>query len=232
MKRNCNYCSTEYEAEARYLNRGQGLTCSRACGTKYSAKLRTTEKKYNTSCAWCQAPLYRKASAMKRRTTFFCDRECMNNASRSGIIRTGPTAVNPRCAGCNKPTPDRSGYCRSCQSKTTIQEWLSGNNDVTLVYSRSTGLPTDTRSFVKKYLVETRGDKCEDCGFSGVNRKTGNSIIQMDHIDGNCFDNTPENLKLLCPNCHAMTETYGSLNKGSGRAHRRKSNFVPEVIQF
>ena len=230
MIRNCNYCSTEYQAEARYVNRGQGLTCSRSCGYKYAAQLRTVEHKPNTSCGWCQAPLWRKPSALAKTDKFYCNKECMDFAIRSGELRTGLNSAQPRCIRCNKITFGANGKCRSCTNTDTIEAWLSGNNDVTLIRSKTTGLPIDTRSFVKRHLIETRGDKCEDCGFSGVNRKTGNSIIQMDHINGNCFDNTPENLKLLCPNCHAMTETYGSLNKGSGRAHRRKSGRGPIAV--
>lgn len=33
--------------------------------------------------------------------------------------------------------------------------------------------------------------------------------LQVDHIDGNYFNNLPENLRLLCPNCHSQTDTFG-----------------------
>lgn len=35
--------------------------------------------------------------------------------------------------------------------------------------------------------------------------------------DGDPFNTIEHNLTLLCPNCHSLTPTYGSLNTGRGR---------------
>lgn len=36
--------------------------------------------------------------------------------------------------------------------------------------------------------------------------------LELDHIDGNNQNNNLENLRLLCPNCHAFTPTYRGRN--------------------
>ena len=53
--------------------------------------------------------------------------------------------------------------------------------------------------------------KCEMCGITEWNGQS--TPIELDHIDGNRYNNTIENLRILCPNCHAQTDTYRGRNK-------------------
>ena len=52
---------------------------------------------------------------------------------------------------------------------------------------------------------------CEQCGLS---EWRGRPIpLELHHINGNNTDNRLENLMLLCPNCHALTDSYRGKNK-------------------
>lgn len=37
--------------------------------------------------------------------------------------------------------------------------------------------------------------------------------LELDHINGVRLDNSLKNLRILCPNCHAQTDTYCGKNK-------------------
>jgi hypothetical protein len=75
---------------------------------------------------------------------------------------------------------------------------------------------------IRRYLIETRGEKCEECGWNKKNPITDTVPLDMDHVDGNHENNELTNLRLLCPNCHSLTPTYKGLNKGNGRSLRMK----------
>lgn len=52
--------------------------------------------------------------------------------------------------------------------------------------------------------------RCSRCGIREHNGKP--LSIQLDHINGVNNDYRLENLRMLCPNCHSLTETYGRRN--------------------
>ena len=69
----------------------------------------------------------------------------------------------------------------------------------------------------KHYLIKfgIKEYKCENCNRTEWFDKK--IPLEVEHIDGNHFNNRLENLKLLCPNCHAITDTYCSKIKGVHR---------------
>jgi hypothetical protein len=74
---------------------------------------------------------------------------------------------------------------------------------------------------IKRYLFEKYENKCGRCGWTAIHPVTKRIPLQVEHIDGDCENNKEDNLILLCPNCHVMTPTYGALNKGKSKRHRK-----------
>ena len=54
--------------------------------------------------------------------------------------------------------------------------------------------------------------ECETCGCDG-HWQNGLISLEVDHKDGDNTNNELSNLRYLCPNCHALTETYRGRNK-------------------
>lgn len=64
---------------------------------------------------------------------------------------------------------------------------------------------------LKRRLIQEgyKEDKCEICGQTNIwNGKT--LVLQVDHINGDHYDNRLENLRIVCPNCHTQTDTFAS----------------------
>ena len=57
--------------------------------------------------------------------------------------------------------------------------------------------------------------KCERCGWCEISQD-GRTPLELNHINGDRFDNRIENLRVLCPNCHSLQPTHRGLNKKKG----------------
>lgn len=123
------------------------------------------------------------------------------------------------CQNCGKEFVLYSGsggkYCsHKCQKEKEyndyIERWKNGKEDgLSGKYSLS--------KRIRKYFFNKYDCKCQKCGWGEINEFTNRTPLQIHHIDGNCFNNREENLELLCPNCHSLTENFGSRNTNASK---------------
>lgn len=76
---------------------------------------------------------------------------------------------------------------------------------------------------LKNFLVRVNGEECSECNL-GPEWNGKLLALQVDHIDGNSDNNSPWNLRLLCPNCHSQTETFGT--KGFGNRYKKDTKEI------
>lgn len=134
------------------------------------------------------------------------------------------------CINCGKEYSSSSRnpkYCSiDCQHEYEQNEWekkwfageVTGNtNSIWLEPSKR----------VKNYLFRIYNNKCAKCGWGEINPYTGTIPLEVEHIDGDSNNTTPNNVTLLCPNCHSLTATYRGANRGNGRA----KTWIPKPIE-
>lgn len=152
----------------------------------------------------------------------FCSPECHSEHQREKMngnkIRKRKTLY---CLNCGKELEKHQNkFCNSkClqdyQYKEYINQWKSGLVDgLRGKYQLST--------YIQRYIKEKFDNKCYECGWNKINPTTGNSPLEIHHIDGNYKNNSEDNLVLLCPNCHSLTNTYKNTLSHEGRQGRNK----------
>ncbi len=175
-----------------------------------------------SSCGFCGEMI-----AYEKRRNKFCNRSCAARFNNRGVTRHSNSVGNVLCRRCGQPI-SKSGRifcglrCANARLADATERKLAG--DVT-------GAPVSATA-TRRYLLKTRGEFCELCGWSEHHPVTGHVPLEVDHVDGNANNNHLANLRLICPNCHSLTPTFRALNKGNGREHRRKrAPLVQRLVQ-
>lgn len=125
------------------------------------------------------------------------------------------------CKSCDCEIPKRNKYCNNiCQRKyennKEISEWINGENK-----TRKGG--TSIPSWMRDYLMEESNYSCSECNWGEINPFTHKTTLDVDHIDGDAYNNLKNNLRVLCPNCHSLKETFKNTGKRkSTRKYRNK----------
>ena len=86
-----------------------------------------------------------------------------------------------------------------------------------------------SRTSIKRRLLESGILKnvCDECGLSEWRGRT--LCIQLDHCNGIRDDHRLENLRMLCPNCHSQTPTFGMRNRKQ-KGDSRRMKIVSRVV--
>lgn len=156
-------------------------------------------RKANTVCCCCKIPCYVRPGQMKVQRLWFCSRKCHTTHVKSSLLATCRYCGDSFARGSIK-----AQYCsRACSNK--------GRKG--MVYDGSLKACKYTASVLRRVaVINAYGEFCAICGTPPEWR--GKFLqLQVDHIDGDRTRNNLVNLRLLCPNCHTQTTTWGSRKK-------------------
>jgi len=81
------------------------------------------------------------------------------------------------------------------------------------------GSSAKTRSLMKRLILSKKREyRCSICGINTWSDKP--LRLRLDHIDGDCCNNEEDNLRLLCPNCDAQTDTFCRGKRAKNLTHK------------
>jgi 5-methylcytosine-specific restriction endonuclease McrA len=109
------------------------------------------------------------------------------HATRLGVFRTNQSGI-----GISKPISDKR--------KIPLNEILEGKH------------PQYQSNKLRKRLLEAniKEHRCEVCG---ITEWCGHPVpLELDHIDGVRENHILSNIRLVCSNCHAQTDTFRGKN--------------------
>lgn len=144
----------------------------------------------------------------------FCSRSCAATYNNNtGLYKR--RSPEGKCKRCGVSIPSSRFYCKdhrfnpSIRREEKIESWIAG--------SWRGGTDSGLSITIRNYLLEESQYSCSKCGFNILHPDDNKTILEINHIDGDGTNHCPENLEVICPNCHALTSSYRGRNFGKGR---------------
>jgi len=179
-------------------------------------------------CRYCSAPIPYE----KKRTHSFCSHSCAASYNNRGICRNVQSELIKElkhCRHCGEVIPRKKCYCntecnlayrRKVSNERVLDHLIRNEKELSIGLIEAEDTKKMSSRRIRNFLLRTRERKCSCC--QQTHWLDHEIPLEVDHANGNSSDNSPENLRLICPNCHALTPTYKGKNRGNGRAKRRE----------
>ncbi len=191
----CNECRTLKDVTEFYTNGSY----------KGSIKYKPRCKECSTSGTAVVFPLFECSVSSCTNLTkgTYCSKSCASFSR--GTRRTCICGKECKRYYCSSDCTNLHAYAHN------VNEYLLGK------CAGWTGKTFQLKAFVRRFLKEMQGSACIECGWDELHPLDGSSLTEIDHIDGDAENCRPENLRVLCPNCHSKTPTFRARNTNSKR---------------
>lgn len=124
------------------------------------------------------------------------------------------------CLTCGKQlNKNATKYCsKKCEKEfqlcTYIEQWKEGKHTGTIGIKK----PVPSK-YIQTYFKKQQ-QICSECKIEQWNNQP--LTMEIDHINGNRYDNSIQNLRLLCPNCHSQTNTFRNKKRTPSAPDKRQ----------
>ena len=145
-----------------------------------------------------------------------------SSCSKAEVIKKA--GLNP--AGANyrafdiliqKGNIDTSHFTGQAHLKGKNHNWAPKSDLKDILVKDSTYQSNKLRKrLINEKVLDERCNRCYNTSWMGTKMP-----LELEHMNGDKFDNRLENLELLCPNCHAQTSTYRGKNMKKARLDQR-----------
>ena len=139
----------------------------------------------------------------------FCSRPCANRRSRSKETKAKISySVKVAILENRLSPPPRPQIHYTAEDYQRIFANRKRKRDEDLMLAEYSSL---TYQRLRERICLEQDGKCNNCGLSEWFDKP--LSLELEHKDGDRHNNDRENLEMLCPNCHALTDTWRGRNK-------------------
>jgi 5-methylcytosine-specific restriction endonuclease McrA len=166
------------------ITKSNASYCSKIDLNKYDAKMASRDKYIDTVCA-----LAKKCSNINQIL------KILGKKSTNEYYKQIKKILEENNVNTSHFTYNEKYKPNGIEEKKSLSDYLVIGSAITISKLRN--------RLIKEGVKE---HKCEKCGRT---EWEGEIIpLQLHHINGDRTDNRLENLQLLCPNCHALTDNY------------------------
>lgn len=158
----------------------------------------------NTCCGFCQKPLFRRLTEMRKSKSglSFCNKSCSAKYNNREVPKR---SLTKKCKICQAKIPSSRTYCGACWK--SMSRGMHNWSKVTLGDLASAAryqMNARARQLARRFFAKRGSElKCVVCGYTkkvDVCHKTALSEFPKDTLLS--VANAPENLVPLCPNHH------------------------------
>jgi len=207
----CKICGQEFKNGKQLGGHLSSVHSTKEHREKIKVALKHERIKLKVSCNKCGKEFVYEAikdSKDLKRKKKFCSRKCANSHSKIW-----------NCDFCDQNFPNRKIFYQHRKLHFQEKKFLRGKQIFEKHLIQNIRPPSNLRERLINFGYKE--DKCEKCGWANKFSGDKYSRCQLHHKDGNAHNNMLNNLEILCPNCHSLTNNWGKRsNHKSSRIYR------------